>query len=120
MKKRCLAVLLAAAMCFTMTSTGWAATDDNADTVTADETSADEESDADDASGSDETGASENGSAASVSSSGECGENLTWTLYSDGVLTISGSGAMEDYSSTTHAPWYSSRKKIKSIVIEDG
>lgn len=31
--------------------------------------------------------------------SGECGENLTWTLDTDtGVLTISGIGAMTDYT----------------------
>ena len=29
--------------------------------------------------------------------SGTCGANLTWTLNSDGVLTISGTGAMRDY-----------------------
>ena len=27
---------------------------------------------------------------------GDCGENLTWTLYNDGLLEISGTGAMED------------------------
>ena len=30
--------------------------------------------------------------------SGECGDNLTWTLDSDGTLTISGNGAMDDYT----------------------
>ena len=34
-----------------------------------------------------------------AASSGTCGENLTWTLE-DGVLTISGSGKMADYSSS--------------------
>ncbi len=33
--------------------------------------------------------------------SGECGDNLTWTLDGDGTLTISGNGAMwENYD-----PW---------------
>lgn len=27
----------------------------------------------------------------------KCGENLTWTLDSDGTLTISGTGEMADY-----------------------
>ena len=53
--------------------------------------------------------------------SGTCGENLTWNL-SNGTLTISGFGAMTDYSdnSSSRAPWDSSKSSIKSIVIEDG
>ena len=31
--------------------------------------------------------------------SGTCGTNLTWSLDADGILTISGAGAMEDYTS---------------------
>ena len=46
-----------------------------------------------------------------------CGDNLTWTL-DHGVLTISGSGAMYDYSS--FAPWDSERASIEHIVLEDG
>ena len=37
--------------------------------------------------------------------SGTCGTNLTWILTSDGTLTISGEGEMEDYTGTT-TPWY--------------
>ena len=54
--------------------------------------------------------------------SGTCGangDNLTWVLYDNGKLTISGTGAMAGYSSGS-APWYSNRSSIKSIVIEDG
>ena len=51
-------------------------------------------------------------------SSGTCGANLTWTLSDEGVLTISGTGAMTDYSSS--APWYSSRSSITSVIISDG
>ncbi len=48
---------------------------------------------------------------------GECGENLTWSLdTSTGVLTISGSGDMTDYSSGG-APWYVYRTKITSVVF---
>ena len=53
-------------------------------------------------------------------SSGTCGENLTWTLSDDGVLTISGTGAMTDYSYSSSAPWYSSRSSITSVIISDG
>lgn len=48
--------------------------------------------------------------------SGTCGENLTWTLE-DGVLTISGSGAMEFWSSP---PWYNSHNSITKVQIEAG
>ncbi len=53
--------------------------------------------------------------------SGTCGaqgDNLTWELSCDSVLTISGTGAMTDYSSS--APWYSSRSSITSVIISDG
>ena len=48
-----------------------------------------------------------------------CGENLTWTLGSDGTLTIKGTGAMTDYSAGS-APWYSTRSSIKKIVVSSG
>ena len=50
--------------------------------------------------------------------SGKCGDHLTWTL-NDGVLTISGTGAMWDYDSEepTWTPYIAS---IKSVVIENG
>lgn len=50
--------------------------------------------------------------------SGKCGDNLTWTL-TDGVLTISGTGAMDDFTSST-MPWSSHLAAIKSVVIENG
>lgn len=37
--------------------------------------------------------------------SGTCGENLTWTLDSNGTLTISGQGAMYNYKKFGDAPW---------------
>ena len=53
--------------------------------------------------------------------SGNCGENVTWLLdLSSGVLTISGTGAMANYSSLSAIPWYSNRNFIKSVVIESG
>ena len=57
-----------------------------------------------------------------TTNSGECGadgDNLTWTL-ADGVLTISGEGAMKDCSSASSWPWYASRSSIKSVEIGDG
>lgn len=50
--------------------------------------------------------------------SGMCGDNLTWTLE-NGVLTISGTGAMEDYP-YAEAPWYEIRSNITAVVIGQG
>lgn len=49
--------------------------------------------------------------------SGTCGENLTWTLDDQGVLTISGTGAMQDYAYNNQSPW---GHDIKQVVINDG
>ena len=48
---------------------------------------------------------------------GTCGENLTWTLDSNGTLTISGSGPMTDYEYSKGAPW---NKSVKTVIIEEG
>ena len=52
--------------------------------------------------------------------SGTCGENLTWTLSEDGVLTISGTGQMKDFSWSSYGPWYKYREQIISASIEAG
>lgn len=67
--------------------------------------------------------------------SGNCGateaDSVEWTLYSNGELRISGTGAMEDYGDHSNqsisAPWFwasdgtdSNRMKIAKVVIEDG
>ena len=46
--------------------------------------------------------------------------NVTWNLSDDGTLTISGTGKMQNYYSSSDAPWYSKRATIKNIVIEKG
>ena len=54
--------------------------------------------------------------------SGNCGangDNVTWTL-ADGVLTISGTGAMKYYTSYSNVPWYSLRDQITSVTVESG
>ena len=50
--------------------------------------------------------------------SGNCGEHVTFVLDSDGVLTISGSGDMSNYSYNQSAPW--GRSLVKTISIEIG
>ena len=54
--------------------------------------------------------------------SGTCGDDLTWNLDDSGVLTISGTGDMNDYdkfSESNHVPWTSYKGLIKSVVIGD-
>ena len=58
-----------------------------------------------------------------IIASGECGKdgsNLTWTLDSEGTLTISGEGEMQNYSYSRNVPWYSYRESIRTAVIENG
>lgn len=51
--------------------------------------------------------------------SGSCGENATWEFdYS--TLTISGTGAMEDYGFYDEAPWYEYMYYINRVVIQKG
>jgi len=52
--------------------------------------------------------------------SGRCGKNVTWFLGDDGVMGISGSGRMTDFTWTQDIPWYPLRDKIKYVVIGDG
>ncbi|MBQ7961765.1 MAG: leucine-rich repeat domain-containing protein [Clostridia bacterium] len=57
---------------------------------------------------------------AETATSGTCGDNLTWTLDSDGTLTISGTGPMEDYPGWSDTPWFSAKDNISKIVINKG
>ena len=51
---------------------------------------------------------------------GTC-DRLTWVLTEDGVLTISGSGPIPTYNTTTNvAPWYAYRQNITSAVLSEG
>lgn len=50
---------------------------------------------------------------------GNNGDNLTWILDDEGVLTISGTGAMANWREEM-SPWYGIYYKVKSVVIEDG
>ncbi len=59
--------------------------------------------------------------------SGKCGDNITYTLYDDGLLELNGSGAMYDYQTTDRgnycdAPWFhnphESESPIKKVSIQ--
>ncbi len=47
------------------------------------------------------------------------GANVTWNL-TDGVLTISGTGAMADYDDLENCPWYFYCDEINSVIIGAG
>ena len=51
--------------------------------------------------------------------SGNCGDNVTWTLDAEGTLTISGSGATKDYLSNDRSP-FDHKTDIKKVVINNG
>ena len=68
-----------------------------------------------------------------VLGSGDCGQDLTWTVTDDGTLTISGEGAMYDYRYlqggddtpiargiivATDAPW--AEYPVTALVLEEG
>ena len=69
---------------------------------------------------------SENGGEVTTVDSGYCGaddggENLRWTLDNNGVLTITGSGAMKDYTwdENVRLDWYGYKKDIRSVVLDN-
>jgi len=51
--------------------------------------------------------------------SGNCGDNVYWSLDANGTLTISGTGDMYDYSSS-ETPWGIEKYDIKKCIIGDG
>ena len=53
-----------------------------------------------------------------VVASGTSGD-VSWTLTDDGVMTISGTGAMAN-TTQRQRPWYNYLKSITSVVIEEG
>ena len=61
----------------------------------------------------------ENGEATII---GKCGDNLQWSLSSDGVLTIDGTGKMFDYNSVPPyniSPWYHNTN-ITTLIVKEG
>ncbi|SDB25440.1 PASTA domain, binds beta-lactams [Ruminococcaceae bacterium FB2012] len=56
-----------------------------------------------------------------TATSGKCGENVSWTLDSNGLLTISGSGRMYDYDAffNNKSP-FTNNELINQAVIENG
>lgn len=58
--------------------------------------------------------------ASAAGTSGKCGPSAYWSFDSStGTLTISGSGAMNDYEYGNDYPWMDYRNSIQTIVIGD-
>lgn len=54
---------------------------------------------------------------------GSCGSSINYTLTSDGTLTLTGTGAMENYPASvdsSYAPWGDNSRAINNVVIEEG
>ncbi len=78
--------------------------------------------------GSAETGFQSSTNITITGGANKCGDNAYWYL-ADGVLTISGTGAMYDFDliydeeaniNYPDAPWYELRDTITSVVVEEG
>ena len=50
--------------------------------------------------------------------SGDCGDDLTWTLDEEGTLIISGTGPMYDFS-WGESPWFGS-DAVKALIVKEG
>ncbi len=63
-------------------------------------------------------------SAYAVVYTGNCGangSNVTYNLDTEtGILEITGTGDMANYSSSSRGPWYSNRNSVKTVKISDG
>lgn len=56
---------------------------------------------------------------AASAASGTCGNDVAWTLEG-GVLTVLGTGSMEDYSEEVLAPWAHFADQITAVVVKQG
>ena len=65
-------------------------------------------------------GWSDEGLWTTIIASGECGDNVTWTLDGNGLLEIIGTGDMWGWEIDISVPWYDWRESIKTVVISDG
>ena len=51
---------------------------------------------------------------------GSYNKDIKWSLDDEGLLTISGSGHMNELFMAAEVPWYEWRSSVKTVVIEDG
>ncbi|MBR3704125.1 MAG: leucine-rich repeat protein [Oscillospiraceae bacterium] len=55
-----------------------------------------------------------------VVASGTCGDDIAWSLSSNGHLALTGTGAMTDYSSSADIPWTDFTGAVKSVSVGEG
>ena len=58
------------------------------------------------------------GAAGADTLTGTCGGSAVWS-YEDGVLTVSGSGAIDDFTSEGQ-PWAAVRDEVQTVTVEEG
>ena len=60
--------------------------------------------------------------AAEIIGEGTCGDHLTWTLDSEGTVTVSGTGYMDDNGRYNNKAWrkYGCINSVRRVIIEDG
>lgn len=51
---------------------------------------------------------------------GICGNDVFYTISSDGTLTLTGTGTTYNYHSQKNAPWWDIRDSITKVVIQEG
>ena len=53
--------------------------------------------------------------------SGSCGDTVTWTFDTNsGILSISGTGEMNNFVDFSNQPWYEYANTITAVSIENG
>ncbi len=56
-----------------------------------------------------------------IITSGKLTDTVGWSLDTDGLLTIAGTGTMPDYDyDSSPAPWYDIRSSVKSVAVGEG
>lgn len=56
-----------------------------------------------------------------VAADNACGEDVSWTFEpTNGILTISGNGEMNEYFGEEDVPWHTVRSQIRVVYISDG
>lgn len=62
----------------------------------------------------------------SLYQSGDCGNNMSWELYTTDILVLSGNGDMIDFDylssfdGSVESPWKDYSKQIRKLILEDG
>ena len=121
--KRLAALILAMAMCFSLLSVSVWAVEASAEhnTISAEETNSGTSDDSQILQTMDYEEEEDDDENTNVNESGKCGERLTWEFnWLTGVLTIRGSGAMNNWDEYNDVPWEYLRDEIISVDIQNG